>query len=179
MKRTKLIGFLCVLALLAPGGVPAKDKPGKGKPGKGGEATAPQAVPAVAVTPVQVKPAIAKEPWLAAAVRISNTEKQVITTYVNNCNDPVRSGIARKPLPPGLAKKAARGRQLPPAWESQCVPGQVMPEEVYHQCHPLPPEVTVKMPPPPPGTITVTVSGKVVRLAKATLEILDVFDVRL
>jgi hypothetical protein len=36
----------------------------------------------------------------------------------------------------------------------------------------------VKLPPPPAGTITVAISGKVVRLAKATREILDVFDLR-
>jgi len=36
----------------------------------------------------------------------------------------------------------------------------------------------VKLPPPPTGTIMVAIDGKIVRLAKATREILDVFDIR-
>ncbi len=160
----------------------AKDKPNKGKPGKTVQAPATVPIPATPAASVEVKSAPGKEPWLHATVRISDTERQVITSYVRTCNDPERSGSPRKKLPPGLAKKAARGRELPPAWQAwqtQCVRGQVMPAEVYKECHPLPPEVVVKLPPPPPDTVTVTVSGKVVRLAKATLEILDVFDVHL
>ena len=52
-----------------------------------------------------------------------------------------------------------------------------MSPEVYQHCEPLPAEVVVKLPPPPPDTVVVTLHGKVVRLARATLEILDVFDV--
>ena len=82
-----------------------------------------------------------------------------------------------KSLPPGLAKKAARGEPLPPGWEKRVVRGQVISAEVYRQCQPLPVEVTTRLPAPPPGTVIVTIEGKVVRLAQATLEILDVFDV--
>ena len=66
---------------------------------------------------------------------------------------------------------------MPPGWEKKCVPGATMPKEVYEECHRLPKDVVVKLPPPPPGTILVTIDGKVVRLVKATLEILDVFNV--
>ena len=51
-----------------------------------------------------------------------------------------------------------------------------MPVEIYRRSEPLPQEVVVKLPPPPPNTILVTVDAKVFRLAKASLEILDVFD---
>jgi len=52
-----------------------------------------------------------------------------------------------------------------------------MPADVYAHCQPLPQEVVVKLPPGPPNTIVVTIDNRVVRLAQATLEILDVFDV--
>jgi hypothetical protein len=81
-------------------------------------------------------------------------------------------------LPPGLAKKVGHGRGLPPGWEKKCVRGEIMPQEVFERCHPLPPELVIKLPPSPVGTVTVVVEGKVARLVRATLEILDVFDVR-
>jgi hypothetical protein len=52
-----------------------------------------------------------------------------------------------------------------------------MPVKIFEQCSPLPTEIVVKLPTPPPGTILVAIDGKVVRLTRATLEILDVFDV--
>ncbi len=86
-------------------------------------------------------------------------------------------GHQSKGLPPGLAKKAQRGRDLPPGWQNKFVRGERIPAHVFAQCQPLPQEIIVKLPPPPPNTIVVTLDGKVVRLARATLEILDVFDV--
>jgi len=120
----------------------------------------------------------AKEPWVN--VTISAQERQVIREYVVDHSDddhPGKKGHKGKSLPPGLAKKAARGENLPPGWEKRVVRGQTMPTEVYRQCQPLPVEVTTRLPAPPAGTILVTIEGKVVRLAQATLEILDVFDV--
>ncbi len=105
----------------------------------------------------------------------SIAEKRGVQEYV----DGYGAGKHARRLPPGLAKKQARGRQLPPGWQTKCVPGEVMPPEVYQESYPLPPELVVKLPPPPQDTITVTVSGKVVRLLQATREILDVFDVHI
>ena len=115
---------------------------------------------------------------MGVKVVISDGERKVIQGYVHDCQPVEKSGRKGKGLPPGLAKKAARGGQLPPGWQKRCTKGEVLPVEVYSHCHPLPPEVVVKLPPPPPGTILVTIDGKVVRLAKATREILDVFDVK-
>lgn len=115
---------------------------------------------------------------------ISSQERQVIREYFVAQSDEGegngkhnKKGHNGKSLPPGLAKKAARGENLPPGWEKKVVRGQTMPTEVYRQCQPLPVEVTTRLPSPPPGTILVTIEGKVARLAQATLEILDVFDV--
>ena len=113
-------------------------------------------------------------------VTISSHERQVIREYVIVHSDQGKhgkKGHKAKSLPPGLAKKAARGESLPPGWEKKLARGQTMPAEVYRQCHPLPAEVTGRLPAPPPGTVLLTIEGKVVRLAQATLEILDVFDV--
>ena len=124
------------------------------------------------------EPQQVKEPWIN--VTISTHERQVIREYVTVHSDddnPGKKGHKGKSLPPGLAKKAARGESLPPGWEKKLARGQTMPAEVYRQCQPLPVEVTERLPAPPRGTILVTIEGKVVRLAQATLEILDVFDV--
>ena len=90
---------------------------------------------------------------------------------------PASQGNKGKGLPPGLAKKVERGGQLPPGWQNKCVRGAVVPADIYAHCQPLPQEIVVKLPPAPPNTIVVTVDGRVLRLARATLEILDVFDV--
>jgi len=113
-------------------------------------------------------------------VTISDRERQIIRDYLTAQSDSPRhskKGDKAKALPPGLAKKAARGQSLPPGWQKKMVQGQTMPEQVYRQCEPLPDEVVIKLPPQPAGTIIVTIEGKVARLVRATMEILDVFDV--
>ncbi len=105
----------------------------------------------------------------------SDEERQTVYGYVDRFGK--QEGKHPRSLPPGLAKKAARGGRLPPGWEAKCVRGETMPVEVYEEARPLPKELTVKLPVPPVGTVTVAVGGKVVRLLEATREILDVFDV--
>lgn len=160
MKTIELASLTCLLALALSEPAVAKDKI-KTK-GPGGQATAREEKPKEGVH---------------AKVVISPGEREIIHSYVRSCT--VAEGPGKKPkgLPPGLAKKVARGRDLPPGWQKRCVRGETLPQEVFKVCHPLPQEVVVKLPPPPAGTILVTINGKVVRLAKATLEILDVFDV--
>lgn len=130
------------------------------------------------------------EPWVN--VSITTSERQAIRRYVQDCqgdqdedqgNDRHSKHSKKdkkqkhKELPPGLAKKAARGRELPPGWQDKVTRGCVMPAEVYEHCHPLPRELTVQLPSPPRGTVLVAVDGRVVRLMHATKEILDVFEV--
>jgi hypothetical protein len=131
----------------------------------------------------QIPPGHAKKEAEAAGRHIfvfTSQEREVIHTHFKHSTvTVVREGPGKghKGTPPGLAKKARRGDNLPPEWEKRCVVGTVIPQEVYKQCEPLPQEVIIKLPPPPPDTIVVTIDAKVIRLARATLEILDVFDV--
>lgn len=127
---------------------------------------------------IEAKPGDAKkDPWIG--VTITAGEKEVIQNFVKGFEEPTgKKGKKSKSLPPGLQKKLARGGSLPPGWEKKLTKSEVMPVEVYKECHPLPPEVVVKLPPLPKGVITVTIGGKVVRLLEATHEILDVFEVR-
>jgi hypothetical protein len=170
--RTKIIAVILSVAFISSG-FPVL---GKEKPGKAGKTE----VPATKLEAnAKATPAVengSKEPWANVDVRIGAPEKQVIREYVNNCETP-RKGKKNKGLPPGLAKKVARGGDLPPGWQKKCVRGEILSEELYKQSHSLPQGLIVKLPPPPVGTITVAISGKIVRLAKATREILDVFDV--
>jgi len=161
MQTTELTSLTCLLALALAGPALAKDKIKTKEPG--------------AQAPVrEAKPGQAA---IRTKVVFSAGERDIIRSYVKSCTVAEGPGKRPKGLPPGLAKKAARGGELPPGWQKTCIRGQIMPKEVFKVCHPMPQEVVVKLPPPPPGTILVTIDGKVVRLAKATLEILDVFDV--
>jgi hypothetical protein len=108
---------------------------------------------------------------------ITVSERKIIQDYCNGAETNGKKGRKAKSLPPGLAKKVARGGRLPPGWEKKVVVREIMPPEVFKECHPLPQEIVVKLPAPPVGAITVAVEGKVVRLMEATREILDVFDV--
>jgi hypothetical protein len=76
-------------------------------------------------------------------------------------------------LPPGLAKKRARGRRLPPGWEKKLQRGEVIPDEVWVHRMPLPPEIVVKLAPPPPGVVIVRIHDHVVRAIEKTHEVLD------
>lgn len=123
------------------------------------------------------------EPWVR--VSISVEERRVLNDYARSCVDDAPRGKGKKKgwkhggLPPGLAKKVERGGQLSPGWQKKLAKGEVMPVEIYQQCHSLPREVVVQLPPSPSGTILVAIDGKIVRLIQATREILDVFEVDL
>jgi hypothetical protein len=189
MRYQALTAGAVLACLLTAAPIVAKDKAQKSKPTS--KSVEPKKVEAVAAAPqlhanaspqhkAPVQPPHPpqivedKEPWVSVNVRIGDHERQVIRTYVEAQNSKSKKA---KGLPPGLAKKVARGGSLPPGWQKKCVRGEIMPPAVYRQCHPLPQEVAVKLPPPPPGTILVAVHGKIVRLIKASREILDVFDV--
>ena len=98
---------------------------------------------------------------------LSTREREVCQAYAN---------ANAKSLPPGLAKKVARGKELPPGWQKKLAVGKPMPEEVFKVACPLPKDLIVKLPPSPVGTITVAVEGKIVRLMEKSKEILDILD---
>lgn len=72
-----------------------------------------------------------------------------------------------KQLPPGLQKKVASGKQLPPGWQKKLAKGERIDEQVYSQGQ-------IIVPINEHGEITLRVDDKVVRLYKATKEIIEV-----
>jgi len=106
------------------------------------------------------------------SVPITSQERQVIRDYVSLRSD---RGKLKKALPPGLARKAG---SLTPESRKKLVKGQTMSAELYRECHPLPKELQTRLPSAPLGTTMVAVDGKIVRLARVSLEILDVFEIQ-
>ena len=72
-----------------------------------------------------------------------------------------------KQLPPGLQKKVASGKALPPGWQKKLAKGEKMDAEVYKHGE-------IVIPINSHGEITLRVDDKVVRLYKATREIIEV-----
>jgi len=109
-------------------------------------------------------------------VVISSNERDVIHNYVTACLTPAKPGKKAKGLPPGLAKKVARGGSLPPGWQKKFIVGEIIPPDVFKVCVPLPREVRAKLPPQPSGTVLVAIDGKVARVHKDSHKIIDVFE---
>jgi len=172
MIKGNIIQIVCLTSCVIAWPVIGRDKPERGGPGHKWESEGHQ----------DYRPADAdkREEERRADRRgvFSEEERRTIQVYAERYT--AMPGKHERRLPPGLAKKVARGGPLPPGWEKKCVVGRPMPAEVYAECHPLPTELVVKLPPAPEPALTVTVAvqGKVVRLLKATREILDVFDVQ-
>lgn len=70
-------------------------------------------------------------------------------------------------LPPGLQKKASKGKPLPPGWQKKLAKGQIMDKEVYRRSE-------IVVPIDSRGLVTVRVEGKLVRLYQATREVAEV-----
>ncbi|MDH5327274.1 MAG: hypothetical protein OEZ68_05440 [Gammaproteobacteria bacterium] len=70
-------------------------------------------------------------------------------------------------LPPGLAKKAAKGQELPPGWKKKLAKGTTLDPLVFAAA------VEVSQP-DSKGLISVKVEDKVLRLVKETREIIDI-----
>ena len=128
-------------------------------------------------TPSAPSPSAPEQPWLQ--MEITPLEKEIVQQHLADIRavQSKKSG-PDKALPPGLAKKVARGEKLPPGWQKKIARGEVLPQTVYAQAQPLPEVVMRKLPPPPAGTILVTLDGKVVRLLEATRTIVDVFELQ-
>lgn len=124
-----------------------------------------------AATPVPSEPAGRTQPTFV----ITTQERTLIRDYCRSTAVTSPRGRTAHKLPPGLAKRISRA-DLPLGWQKKICVGQVVPEPVLQECEPLPREITVRLPKPPMGTITVAVEGRIVRLMEATHEILDVFE---
>ena len=82
-----------------------------------------------------------------------------------------------KKLPPGLKKKLLRGKPLPPGWQDKLNKGEVLPQEIIEEAIPAPKEVVDILPETETETKVVVIADKIVRISKATREILDVFNI--
>ena len=81
-----------------------------------------------------------------------------------------------KSLPPGLAKKVARGGDLPPGWQKKIAKGEVLDVEVYRNAVPVSKEVRLKYPASKTGTKLLKIENKIIRVMDATRTIIDVFE---
>lgn len=164
MKTNRITLLVCALAFLSCDAVFAQSK------SKKKEKTAEKSAPATQ------EPSETGKPGIKVSFAITASEREAIRGYCVQFEQPGKKGKKARSLPPGLAKKVSRGGRLPPGWEKKLVVGEIVPEPVFKECHPLPPEIVVKLPVPPPETILRAIHGKIVRLHGKTREILDVFD---
>ena len=94
----------------------------------------------------------------ATVALITVTERAIISDYVNQYRDTlVPAPASAKPLPPGIAKKVARGGALPPGIAKRYLPQNLL----------------VQLP-PRPGYQWVVVDNDVVLIAVATGLIVDI-----
>lgn len=100
--------------------------------------------------------------------------RTLLTTIIITCVSSIMTSGAvlakndkNKPLPPGLQKKVASGKSLPPGWQMKLTKGEKMDDAVYQQGE-------IIVPINSHGEITLRVDDKVVRLYKATKEIIEI-----
>lgn len=103
-------------------------------------------------------PALEVQTNQAVATLITATEQSIILGYVSQHSGSLPVGLASaQPLPPGIAKKLARGGSLPPGIAKRYLPG----------------ELEAQLP-PRPGCQWVVVGTDVVLIAAATGLIVDI-----
>lgn len=71
-----------------------------------------------------------------------------------------------KTLPPGLAKKAAKGQALPPGWQKKLAVGDTLDQKVYEQS-----KVVSRS---DDGIVTIKVEGKILKVIEHTKEIVEI-----
>jgi hypothetical protein len=72
-----------------------------------------------------------------------------------------------KPLPPGLQKKVAEGQPLPPGWQKKIAVGNVLDASVYAHA-----KVVLR----DNGIETLSIEGKIIRVLKNTLEVVEIIS---
>jgi hypothetical protein len=119
---------------------------------------------------------------------ISKEERKILDDYIvewrkdnethgkGNKDDKWGKKDKHRSLPPGLAKKVARGGDLPPGWQKKVARGEVLPDDIFKRASRLPEEILKRLPRQPDGTVLMAIDGKLFRLRESTKEILDVFD---
>ena len=103
-----------------------------------------------------------------SASLFTRSEVGVLNTYRTHSQN------KHKKIPKGLQKKMAKGGSLPPGWQKKLNRGEPITRDTYRYARPLPEAILVQLPKPPVGTIIVEIEGEIVRLAEATLTIIDI-----
>ena len=84
--------------------------------------------------------------------------------------------IKQKHIPYGLYKRCEKtGKGLPPGWEKKLKRGEVLDKELYICSEPAPPYI-IKRFPKCYDCETIIIGDKIVRLIKATKEIIDILE---
>ncbi len=107
---------------------------------------------------------------------ITPEEKKIIMKYLKGVSAKKKNKVKKKSLPPGLAKKLARGGTLPPGWQKKVARGEVLDHEVYNNASPLPEELLRKLSSIPEGTVLLQVGNKIVKVIEASRNIVDLFE---
>lgn len=74
-----------------------------------------------------------------------------------------------KSLPPGLQKKAARGKPLPPGWQKKLSRGDILDDSIYARG-------TIVAPLGKDGSISIEVEGTILRLHNKTRRIINILQ---
>lgn len=82
----------------------------------------------------------------------------------------------KRPLPPGLRKKLARGGELPPGWKKKLEPGTVLDPEVDAAAETLPDEILKRLPQTEETAEIVRVGTQIIKVIKGSREIIDIID---
>lgn len=102
------------------------------------------------------------------AARFSDDDRNAITAIF-------RGKDGSHQLPPGLAKNLKRGKPLPPGWQKKLSPGTILEQDILGSMTPLPYDLLPSLK-RLPDTRLYYHDNRVVRIANATREILDVIS---
>lgn len=83
---------------------------------------------------------------------------------------------SKKPLPPGLQKKLARGGELPPGWKKKLGVGEVLEPEIYEASESLPEEILKQIEETETGAEVVRIGSQIIKVIKGSREIIDIID---
>ncbi len=108
---------------------------------------------------------------------ITSEEKKIIKKFLKGVSAKKNGKVKKKSLPPGLAKKLARGGTLPPGWQMKVARGEVMDYEAYNNASTLPEELLRKLSSIPEGTVLLQVGNKIVKVIEASRKIVDLFEI--
>jgi hypothetical protein len=147
-----MLRYLLLICLLATLAVPATAKPLRSPP-----------------------PAVTNLAGSLQEMRFNTAERHIIRSGLLQ-HAARKSSTAQPGLPPGLAKKNSRGKELPQGWQKKVVPGKRLDFEVFRSGRTLPTEILKRLPSPLAGTEIIRVDDTILRVQTETRTVLDMFE---